>query len=75
MSSVTLPVTLRAAQGWRFISDPAGGTEERQDLEAQKAIHGRPTRAMVGWLKMKGIRNISLTRKQDPGLYPACNER
>ena len=51
--------------GLRFIGNPAGGSEERQDPVAQRAVHGRRARIMVGRLKMKGIRNIFLQRKQD----------
>ena len=30
---------------------------------------------MVVQFKKKGVRNISLTRNQDPDLYPACIRR
>ena len=47
--------------GLRFIGNPIGRSEERQDPVAQRAVYGRPDHAMVGWFKMKGIRNICLT--------------
>ena len=48
--------------GLRFIGNPAGRSEERQDPVAQRAVYGRPDHAMVGRCKRKGIRNICLTR-------------
>ena len=62
-------------EGWRLTDDPDGpgdswvtrqvGQKEQQDTMAWQADHGRPTHIMVGRLKMKGIRNIVLQRKQD----------
>ena len=38
--------------GLRFIGNPAGGSEERQDPVAQKAVYGRPVHVMVGWFML-----------------------
>ena len=39
--------------GLRFIGNPAGGSEERQDPVAQWAVYGRPDHAMEGRLREK----------------------
>ena len=39
--------------GLRFIGNPAGGSEERQDPVAQRAVHERPAHVMVGRFKRK----------------------
>ena len=49
--------------GLRFIGNPAGGSEERQDPVTQRAVYGRPDHAMVGRVKRKGVSNIYFTRK------------
>lgn len=49
--------------GLRFIGNPTGGSEERQDPVAHRAVYGRPDHAMVGRFKRKGVRNIYFTRK------------
>ena len=49
--------------GLWFIGNPAGGSEERQDPVAQRAVYGRPDHAMVGRFKRKCVRNIYFTRK------------
>ena len=41
--------------GLRFIGNPAGRSEERQDPVTQRAVYGRPDHAMVGRFKRKGI--------------------
>ena len=37
--------------GLRIIGNPVGGSEERQDPVAQRAVYGRPDHAMVGRFK------------------------
>ena len=49
--------------GLRFIGNPAGRSEERQDPVTQQAVYGRPDHTMVGRFKRKDKRSICLTRK------------
>ena len=56
--------------GLRFIGNPAGGSEERQDPVAQRAVYGRPDHAMVGRFKRR--REEYLLYKENPDLYPVC---
>ena len=50
------------------ISDSAGGSDDRQDPVAQRAVHGRPDHAMVGRFmrKAQGIFSYKGSKTRTP---------
>ena len=58
------------SRAWRLTNGLDGGSDRGLGPRPRRAAH-----VMVGRLKRKGMRNISLTRKQDPDLYPVCIKR
>ena len=62
----------RPSLGNLLVTRRVGQTIDKTQRPRRRLV-GRPAYyVLVGRLKRKGVRNIFLTRKQDPELYPAC---